>query len=71
MFNYDSGGLDMSDYGADKNPDLNIATNLAFDKGLMNVGKPNVMQWTYSGGVRVQKLASKQGKSNMLLKLQE
>lgn len=58
----------MSDYGADKNPDLNVATEIALVQKLAPLRKVNVMQWTYPGGVTVQKYASKQGKSNLLVK---
>ena len=58
----------MSDYGADKNPDLNIATQMAIVEKLAPLQKVNVMQWTYPSGVIVQKYASKQGKSNLLVK---
>ena len=58
----------MSDYGADENPDLNIATQTAIVEKLAPLVKVNVMQWTYTGGVIVQKYASKQGKSNLLVK---
>jgi len=60
----------MSEYGADKNPDLNIATIIAYEKNMCNAGKPNVMQWTYADGHFVQKFAAKQGKSNLLLKFE-
>jgi len=58
----------MSDYGADKIPDLNLATSQAITEKLAPLKKVNVMQWTYPGGVVVQKYASKQGKSNLLVK---
>lgn len=58
----------MSEYGSDKNPDLNIATDVTLTEGLMPFKKTNVMQWTYEHGVMVQKYASKQGKSNLLTK---
>lgn len=61
----------MSDFGADKNADLNIATNLAHDKSLLPDASANVMQWTYPDGVIVQKLASRKDHSNLLIKLQE
>lgn len=60
----------MSDYGADKNPDLNIATETAIVQKLAPLKKVNVMQWTYPDGVVVQKYASKQGKSNLLVKFE-
>lgn len=58
----------MSDYGADKNPDLNIATDLTIVRKLMPLKKTNVMQWTYENGVMIQKYANRQGKSNLLTK---
>ena len=60
----------MSDYGADKNPDLNLAAKTAFTQGLAPLKKVNVMQWTYADGVIVQKYASRQGKSNIHIKYQ-
>lgn len=59
----------MSDYGADENPDLNIATDLTIIDGLMPYLNTNVMQWTYDDGILVQKYASKQGKSNLLVEM--
>ncbi len=61
----------MSDYGADENPDLNIATDVTIIDGLMPFDKTNVMQWTYADGVFVQKYASRQGKSNLLVQFQK
>ena len=58
----------MSDYGADKNPDLNIATEITKVQKLMPGDKANVMQWTYAGGVLVQKYARKANSSNLLVK---
>ena len=58
----------MSDYGADKNPDLNLATKTAITEKLAPLTKVNVMQWTYTDGVIIQKYASRQGKSNLLIK---
>lgn len=58
----------MSDYGADENPDIPAAQNLAFTKGFMPLDKTNVMQWTYPDDVIVRKLANKQDKSNALFK---
>lgn len=60
----------MSDYGADKNPDLNIATDLTKVEKLLPHENTNVMQWTYENGVKVQKYASRQDKSNLLVKFQ-
>ena len=59
----------MSDYGADENPDLNIARKLVYTDGLVNQDKSNVMQWTYSGGYRVQKLACRKDHTNVHIKL--
>lgn len=55
----------MSDYGADKNPDLNIATDLVFTKGLIPLAKVNVMQWTYDSAVSVIKIAHKKTGTNI------
>ncbi len=60
----------MSDYGADENPDLNIATDVTIIDGLAPLVKVNVMQWTYDNGKFVQKYASRQGRSNLLVKFQ-
>lgn len=60
----------MSDYGADKKPDLNLATRIVITGQMCDVGKPNVMQWTYSTSKRVQKYASKINSSNLLLKFE-
>jgi len=58
----------MSDYGADKNPDLNIATTLTQIDAVMPNPKTNVMQWTYADGILVQKYARKRDKSNLHVK---
>lgn len=58
----------MSDYGADPNPDLNVATDMVFDKALIPLPKVNVMQWTYANGISVQKYAHKKTSSNLLVK---
>jgi hypothetical protein len=60
----------MSDYGADKKPDLNIASQQAIVEKLAPLAKVNVMQWTYPNGTVVRKYASKQGKSNLLVKFE-
>lgn len=59
----------MSEYGADKNADLNKTKVLAFDQGFLPVDDGNVMQWTYNNHV-VRKLARKSGKTNILFKLE-
>lgn len=59
----------MSDYGADKNPDLNIARSMVFDNGLMPVGDANCMQWSYDDGDFVQKYARRKDHSNVLVKI--
>ena len=61
----------MSDYGADKNADLNIATDMSYVKGFIPLVDANVMQWTYPGGVMVQKYADRKTSSNILFKLQK
>lgn len=58
----------MSDYGADKNPDLNIARHFSFDQNFTPLAKTNVMQWTYADGVVVQKFANRRDHSNILFK---
>lgn len=61
----------MSDYGADKNPDLNVATDMAFTKGFIPLIDANVMQWTYEDGIFVQKYADRKTSSNILFKIQK
>jgi len=61
----------MSDYGADKIPDISKAQDLAWTKGFIPLVKANVMQWTYDGGVVVRKLAHRKTGSNCLFKIQE
>lgn len=58
----------MSDYGADENPSIPAAQNLAFTMGFLPLEKTNVMQWTYPDDVTVRKLANKNGKSNVLFR---
>lgn len=58
----------MSDYGADKNPDLNIATEVTIVQGVLPLPKTNVMQWTYPDDIFVQKYAHKKSSSNLLVK---
>ena len=60
----------MSDFGADKKPDLNFATEFAIEEKIAPLDNVNVMQWTYAQGEFVQKYASKQGKSNLLIKFE-
>lgn len=60
----------MSDYGADTDPDLEKAYQLATSQGFMPSEKTNVMQWTFIGYV-VRKLANKSDKSNILFKIVE
>jgi len=59
----------MSDYGADKKPDMNVAKILAYDYGFKTDAKSNVMQWTYPGNGRVQKIANRKDSTNVLFKL--
>ena len=59
----------MSDYGADAKPDINVAELLAYDYGFIKDDKSNVMQWTYPGDGRVQKIANRKGHTNILFKL--
>jgi hypothetical protein len=61
----------MSDYGADKKPDLNKAKILAWDNGFLPQRKANVMQWSYEDNIVVRKLANKSDGSNCLFKIQE
>jgi len=55
----------MSDYGADKNPDLNIATEITKTECVLQNDDANVMQWTYADGHISQKYASRRDKSNL------
>jgi hypothetical protein len=59
----------MSDYGADKHPDLNVARKLVYTDSLVNQDGSNVMQWTCPGDGRVQKIANRKGHTNILFKL--
>lgn len=61
----------MSDYGADPDPSIPAAQQLAYTFGFMPLDKTNVMQWTYPDDVIVRKLANKTGKSNVLFKFAE
>lgn len=58
----------MSDYGADENPDLNIANDFVNGKNFAPLGNTNVMQWTYSDDVVVQKFARRLDSTNILFK---
>jgi hypothetical protein len=58
----------MSDYGSDSDPNVVTGWDLAETKKLLPVENKNMMQWTYLGRTVV-KIASKWGKSNLLLKL--
>lgn len=60
----------MSDYGADKNADLNIATDTTKVDALMPFDKTFVSQHTYDAGVLVHRYASRNGKSNLLIKFE-
>lgn len=55
----------MSDYGADKNPDLNIATDLAFNQAFLPLAKANVMQWTHDSAISTIKIAHRKTNSNV------
>ena len=58
----------MSDYGADKKPDLNIAKDFSFAKNFTPLDKTNVMQWSYADDVVVQKFANRKDGTNILIK---
>lgn len=58
----------MSDYGADPNPDINIAQDFSFVKNFTPGSKTNVMQWTYDDDVTVQKFARRIDGTNILFK---
>lgn len=60
----------MSDYGADTDPDMGKTYDLMVTKGFLPQDGSNVMQWTYDDGV-VRKLASRQGATNILFKLED
>jgi hypothetical protein len=63
----------MSDYGADQNPDIPKARQLAFGDGFIPLDGVNVMQWTYTdGNPRVVRKLAKGGKhSNILFLMSE
>ena len=58
----------MSDFGADKKPDVNIAQDFSFDKNFTPLSRTNVMQWTYADDVVVQKFANRKDNTNILFK---
>lgn len=58
----------MSDYGADENPSIPAAQDLAWTKRFMPLKKTNVVQWTYPDDVIVRKLAHRKTGSNCLFK---
>ena len=55
----------MSNYGADEFPDLNVATELAYEKSLIPISKVNTMQWSYDSAIAVVKLAHRKTKTNV------
>ena len=59
----------MSDYGSDKNVDLNIARKMIFANNFMPMSKSNSMQWTYADGTFVQKYARRADHSNIHFKI--
>jgi hypothetical protein len=59
----------MSDFGADKKPDLNVAKQITYSFGFKKDKNSNVMQWTYPGDGRVQKIANRRDKTNIHFKL--
>lgn len=61
----------MSDYGADENPNIPAAQDLAWTKRFMPFVKANVMQWSYGGIKVVRKLAHRLTGSNVLFKFDE
>lgn len=61
----------MSDYGADKNPSIPAAQDLAWAKKLLNLEGVNVMQWSYGGNHVVRKLAHRLTHSNVLVKFDD
>jgi len=60
----------MSNYGADANPNLSLATEVTKVNKFAPLPKTNVMQWTYPDGVVVQKYANKQDHTNIHVKFQ-
>lgn len=58
----------MSDYGADKDPSIPAAQDLAYIMGFLPLEVTNVMQWTYPDDVVVRKLAHRKTGSNVLFK---
>lgn len=61
----------MSNYGADTDPSIPAAQDLAFTKGFLPVDKSNVMQWSYENNIVVRKLANRKDHSNCLFKIQQ
>lgn len=61
----------MSDYGADKDPSIPAAQDLAWAKKLLNLDGVNVMQWSYGGNHVVRKLAHRLTHSNVLVKFDD
>lgn len=61
----------MSNYGADDKADLNVATESTKTQGLIPYDKTWVSQHTYAAGIFVQRYASRQGMSNVLVKYEK
>lgn len=61
----------MSNYGADEDPSIPAAQDLAWTKRFLPFVKANVMQWTYAGNKVVRKLAHRLTGSNVLFKLDD
>ena len=61
----------MSDYGADANPSLAAAEDLAYTKGFVPLDKTNVMQWSLTDQQVVRKLAHRKTHTNILFLIQQ
>lgn len=61
----------MSDYGADPDPDMAKAYDLAKTQGFMPQNDSNVMQWTLADDQVMRKLACRTDHSNIIFLIQE
>lgn len=55
----------MSDYGSDKNVDMNIAQKLAFEFGFVPLDSANVMQWAGDTDAPDIKIADRKSGTNI------
>jgi len=59
----------MGQYGSDDKPDMNVATDLALIDKIMPFDKTYTEQWSYPDNVFVVRLAARQGKSRLLIRI--